>query len=203
MRLILDIETIALPIDPELLADKEAELREEYVQERTIEKHLAKWKSKYGLDIGCSEIVCIGMKEVDGAAAALYGPSEKDLVKDLFDMLELSGVSNTIIGFNIKKFDLRNIMRVAYQAGLGLDMKLHRQHIIDLQEWCQWYGMSGSLASIAKKLGLPQKAGKGSEVEGLYALDKLDRGTRVADYCKQDLVVEEALYKYFFGMLGL
>lgn len=195
--LIIDIETIAKPVPQEVLDEQRKVLAEEYKKEETIEKHLQDFKERYKFLPGGAEIICVGIMDFQSRVSkVIYDPTKPTswIIDETVLELDLYP-GHKFCGFNIKGFDLPVLLEHMQRFDTFLDQRKGRYDIIDLYEWAKFAGFGGSLNKVCKMFGLETKSASGDQVAFMYEQDKSDGGRRVAEYNRQDLEVEAALYR--------
>lgn len=116
--------------------------------------------------------------------------------------MEKTGINNlsTIVGHNIKEFDLRFLFQRAIINGVKPTFPLRTgsryggEFVFDtMTEWAGW-GNRISLANLCKALDIPVKTG---DITGATVWDAVKAGRihDVAEYCMADVVATREVYK--------
>jgi predicted PolB exonuclease-like 3'-5' exonuclease len=204
MKVIIDIETIAQPIEAIRPLMPEFTAPANYKDPEKIAANLAEQKAKWiegaALSAMTGRVAIIGLKEVWGnnecniqAAHDLEG--EKNLIEYFWNLVG----EGPLVGWNIKGFDLPFLIQRSWIHGLKVKEGvwngkwLSNDYSIDLMErWsCGNSKQMASLGAVSKACGLGEKIGTGAEFGRLWETDVM----AAIDYCRQDLELTHNLAK--------
>lgn len=203
--LVIDCETLPRPIPPGIYKDKMEKLKDRFTTPSVIEKNAKEWAEESAFfQPGLSQVIAIGACDPDSGNVEVFCDENEQKVLNLFATYYIDFVrrnanvfSNvSLVGFNIKGFDLPQMM--VNLGSLKPEYKLNRRRIIDLMD--EPFGRSTNKYSLNYYLeifGLPLKEGSGKDVLKNWELDKADKGTRVADYCRSDTYKTAALFNRY------
>lgn len=202
MDIVFDIETIPRAIPESFLLKKKQKLEEEYAKPETVEKHLEDWKAnKWCFQPGASQPICIGLYPDKGPLAVFANTDETRLAADLLEWFwELARVhghtGHKLVGFNIKKFDLPQLMFSVAKLGKKLPVTFGKWDYIDLMKEPYGYDTGPySLAYYAEMFGLEGKLMDGGQVTEVWDNGKgIDK---IKAYCGQDVMITHALFEKF------
>ncbi len=206
--IVLDIETTPTEVPEDYIAAKEAELREEYQREDTIQKYLAKAKDKWKFEIGGSNPICIGMINLrENTKWVLQSTDTALLLTSFLDKLSTwSSYSPTtlkLVGFNLLGFDIPQLHSALCRYNINPPVlgtvsafPLRDTQILDLMYKPFGYQFTKrSLNYYLRAFGIPLKEGDGSLVQAMWEEDLKDNGARVSTYCMQDVERTAQLYR--------
>lgn len=201
--IVVDLETAGLPNAADFLepVQPDGRLVDKAKIAADIEAKTRAREEKLALDWNVGRIVALGWWiEKDGTTAGVC----RDDQDESLAMAEFWGLANhrTIVGFNIKGFDLRFLVQRSRYLGVPhpqLDFsKYNRKGISDLyldltfgdghyDNGC----MKRSLKMFAKRFGIPVNGQiDGKDIPALVAAGEWDK---VADHCKADVELTVAL----------
>lgn len=208
-----DIETS--PESPERLAlvEPEFEAPANYTDPVKIAAAKAKardkWLADSALDPMTGRVIAIGSMD-DTAIVCDHGDNrEADIIGNFFRVYERHASSGSrLIGFNIHGFDLPFIVKRAMILGVPVPPQLRPNGqsrfywpvtFVDLQQvWgCGELRPHGSLAVLARLMGLGEKTGSGADFARLYA-DPDTRG-QALEYLRNDLAITAKLADRLLG----
>jgi len=155
------------------------------------------YKEKTGLDSAFAKIVCISCAyERNGEirTKSFADKSERDLLFNFAEML--SEIRYTLVGHNVKRFDLPFIVQRMWRYGLNIptalklyDKKPWEMNVIDTKEifTLNNFAASVSLHQMCHVLGVPTpKDGiDGSMVGDAYHEGRLNE---IVEYCEKDVI---------------
>ncbi|MEI8290259.1 MAG: hypothetical protein WCH99_12380 [Verrucomicrobiota bacterium] len=112
--------------------------------------------------------------------AIIVGDDEAAILREFWALVRAeAGRLNTLIGFNSNQFDLPFLFRRSWKHGVQIPFGLRRgrywgDQVVDIRDnWQLGDRMAkGSLAAIAKHLGLGEKSGSGKDFAALLASDR-------------------------------
>lgn len=212
-KLLFDIETGPLTVE-EIRANSPPFKRENVklgnrTNEKVIEQFLEEEEASYwkevvdraALEPVASRVLVICYRNQDGRTRFSEG-SEREILKEFWDRASSAmRKGGSLIGFNIKNFDVPYLVRRSWVVG-ELDLppnvyakgKWLSEVFIDLREMWQcgvWENKfcRGDLGYFGKLFGGPGKTGDGKDFAGLY---EKDREAAIA-YCECDLDNIEAM----------
>lgn len=194
--IIFDIETVEREVPLSIAEAKRKSLRNRFVKEEVIQKNFDEWKAEsWKFQPGGSRPIAIGVHSTrTNISEVETGESEDELAAFFCDKI-LQNEGAKLVGFNIKKFDLPQLLVSASKMGICTRLNLGRYDIIDLMK--EPYGHDVGMYSLdyyATIFGLPTHEEDGSMVAGMWEQDKKDGGTRVKDYCLKDVQLTKALF---------
>lgn len=203
-KIVIDIETIATPVQDWFIEAKKKELQEEYKKDETVQKHLDEAVKGWWKQWGGSRPICIAMENLSNNEVWCEANDDSEqLVSDwIVKVAEWSPYMSPVsfVGFNVVGFDLLNLhLQIAKRRHQEKLFKLGRYSCIDLAD--QPYGWKTdrkgkTLDYYARAFGLEGKEGvTGDMVAKLWAMDLEDGGKRVKDYCLSDCMLTSALYR--------
>lgn len=191
-HIIVDIETLPLPVPPDAIAEKRLELMEQYKKDETIESHLQAWIQKFRFKPEGAQPVAIALSSVVRGKATepegIQTDNENEIAKFFVDYLN-EEPQPKLVGYNILGFDLPVLCRVLFNSGLELNQKVTKWGRIDLMREPFGYGFdnSGGFKRMCKMYGVELCGVTGDEVENLWAKDQAEGTQRVLEYCKDDV----------------
>lgn len=197
--IIFDIETVVRDVPPNIAEAKMKSLRNRFVKEEVIQKNFDEWKSDtWMFQPGGSKPIALGVYVESERAAPFYeswaSDDELELAMHFLAAIDSFPLAK-LVGFNIKKFDLPQLMVSIAKASIFPPSRFGRYDIIDLMK--EPYGYDVGMFSLdyyATIFGLPTHEEDGSMVASMWAEDKKDGGTRVKDYCLKDVQLTKALF---------
>jgi hypothetical protein len=199
--IIFDIETVVREIPPAIAEAKMKKLRNRFVKEDVIQENFEEWKSDtWAFQPGGSKPIAIGVgiEGVDGVLfEAMASDDEVELATWFLKILKTFPL-HKLVGFNVKKFDLPQLMVSMAKANVAINQRYGRYDVIDLMK--EPYGHDVGMFSLdyyATIFGLPTHEEDGSMVAGMWEEDKKDGGTRVKDYCLKDVQLTKSLFDVF------
>lgn len=207
IKIVIDIETIPTEIDQAWLEEKREKIVRSYKTENTIMKHLEEAADSWKWELGGTQIVCVGIKNLNtGETKTLTCSDEKLLLETLYfavrDWTKRLGDGThyerkplQLIGFNIQSFDLPHL-HVAYaRHGLPAPFKLYKHSVTDLINWPYGHQLGRrSLNYYLRAFGVEGKTGNGADVERLWREDQEKGTNQVVEYCKADVEKTAELY---------
>lgn len=210
--LAIDIETLERPIPEYLLTEKQEYYQKKaegrYKKPEVIEAHattdLEAWKANWKFTRRGAQVLCVGVAEIDhdgvcwDSIGAVVDSDEAELCRmtyelltelrpqkivtyngfrfDLPILLTMFARHNRIMPGSLGKWDYIDLMKAGFEAFASESMKL--------DDMAELYGVEvpGDAFPVP---GFPNP--DGSQVAAMWEQDKLDNGTRVKNYCLQDV----------------
>ena len=221
-QIIFDIETGPLPKDeiidamPSFNPDevKVGNLKDEEKIKAKLadaeQKHREAFFNEAALNPTTGRVLCVGVRirswdDPSGPAeeTRIIGDkdeSEAEILGEFWDLAVTTGVTNELIGFRCKAFDLPFMFKRSWKLGVIPPNHLRNgrywiQKIIDLYEIWSFddYRAKGSLDSIAKFLGIPGKTGSGADFARLW----LENREAAIAYAIRDVDITTQIYDRF------
>lgn len=198
--LIIDIETSAKPTDqlnmPEFEASKV--LKDPEKIKVDIENKLKEWIDQCALFADRGRVLVIGVLGSDSKSEMIEG-DEKEILINFWTIW--SGETCSIVGHNIKSFDMPFLMRRSWLNGVKvpsgvMEGRYMSRRVLDTMDaWaCGVYNERISLDNLSKAFGLNGKNGHGKEFASKY-LSGEDGKKEALEYLKNDLKLTEAVAK--------
>lgn len=162
------------------------------------------WLDDAALNPLTAQILVIGVLQ-DGVVTFLAG-DEKTILAQFWRMAEdILAVSGSLVGFNIKQFDLPLLIKASWRHGVHVSSLIRtrwhgrvyfNENIIDLRDEWQLGDRQahGSLDSISRLIGGPGKSGHGKNFATLYQSDQ----AAALKYLSDDLRETERVHKRMF-----
>lgn len=197
-HIVFDIETVAHQACLDDLALKQMaadKIKDRYVQEKTIEKHLAEIGSDYALNPGTAQVCCIV------AVAGEYSftdamQDEAQLLRDFAGWIGDIDAAPTLVGFNIRGFDLPVLAAAYIRNGITLPSQIARA-LTDRRWTIDYYDIfKTGLQRFCQALGLEPLAGTGAQVQGWY-----DAGdfAAILRHCQDDVRLVREVHERVHG----
>lgn len=200
--IIFDVETVVRDIPQNIADAKMKNLRGRFVKEEVIQKNFEEWKNDtWAFQPGGSRPIAVGVCIETMGSDTLFDVKASDdeggLARWFGEILKANPL-HKLVGFNIKKFDLPQLVVSMAKANILINQRFGRYDVIDLMKepWGHDCGFF-SLEYYATMFGLPVHEGDGSMVAGWWEEDKKDGGTRVKDYCLQDVQLTKHVFDKF------
>lgn len=162
-----------------------------------------KWR-KTALDGSRGEIICISFAVNDEPALSYHrnlDGSEGDLLRQVYNAWMALGIDHlsTIVGHNIRDFDLRFLFQRSVICGVEPCIPLRTESrysdfVYDtMLSWAGW-GNRISLKNLCAALNIPVKEG---DIDGATVWDAVLAGRyeEVGDYCRMDVEATRQVYK--------
>ena len=162
------------------------------------------WK-KTALDGSQGEIICIGFAVDDAepkTASRRLGESEANMLHTFYQLVlneEVNHIS-TVVGHNVKDFDLRFLYQRSVINGVRPTFPLRTEaryggdFVFDtMLSWAGW-GNRISLKRLCAALGIPAKEG---DIDGSKIWDYVQAGRydEICEYCMSDVSATREVYK--------
>jgi DNA polymerase elongation subunit (family B) len=209
-----DIETGPLPLDQIVIPPfdpaqvKTGNTRNpDLIAERiraAEETHVADFIRNAALDPLNGRVLCIGIA-IDEASPYIIdgGGNEEELLAEFWDLITSSDRAPSMVGFNVKAFDLPFLVRRSWKYRGAIPHWLRQGRywsnaVIDLREVWQLGDnrAHGSLASICRHLGLGEKAGSGADFGKLWTTDN----AAAREYAVQDIRLTRDMANVLLGL---
>jgi len=189
-------ELVIPPFDPsqvKLGNVKNPDLIAEKIQ-KAEENHAADYIKNAALDALSGQVLCIGYRIEHDQPAVLCSDADGEaaMLRQFWALLKPTNDSRypRMVGFNVKPFDLPFLFKRSWKHRIVPPYWLRNGRywhdgIVDLREVWQ-LGDSrahGSLAAIARHLGLGEKAGNGAHFHELWQTDR----QAAIHYCLRDV----------------
>jgi predicted PolB exonuclease-like 3'-5' exonuclease len=196
MKVILDIETIAQPIEvirplmPEFTPP--ANYKDPEKIAANLAEQQAKWIEGAALSAMTGRIAILGIKEVWGSNNTQIHVAESlEDERSILAMFWAAIAEGPVIGWNLKGFDIPFIIQRSWIHGLRVKESvwngkwLSNDFSIDLMErWCCGNGkQTAGLGAVSKACGVGEKTGTGAEFGKLWEIDR----QKAIEYCRHDL----------------
>ena len=197
MKVVLDIETVAAPIN-----EWAALVGLDIVQVESDFANFEKDYQKSVFDGTFSRIVCIGVLILQDDSASLnaiawYGDDEKAILKAFWDFMGKQR-PDQVITHNGLNFDLPFIRKrsMIHQVKPTVEINLAKfqaRSVFDtMAVWTNWDFRGGiKLDVLARALQVETKSGSGEQVGEMWASRKWKE---IAEYCLKDVYVTYACY---------
>lgn len=200
--IVFDIETGPLP-DAELMPlmpefEAPGNIKDPAKIAAAIEAKKKDWIENAALDAVTGRVLAIGLM-IDEAFVIISEPAtEAEMLYEFWDAIKSNGDIHNLVGFNCFLFDLPFLMKRSWKLGVPIPAGIRwgrrwNERIIDLREvWqCGDRQAHGSLAVIAKHLGVGEKTGSGAEFAKLWSEDR----AKAEAYLKNDLALTSAIFR--------
>lgn len=161
-----------------------------------------KSKKKAGLHAIISQAVCIGMH--DGIASSCIAVDEFDTEQAVLEWF--SGVlrehnNSSLVGFNIKNFDIPFLQLRAMKYDIKLDFPdIRSNRIIDIYQAIggKWQTdiSACSLSELSWFLYDKCKATNGNEIQGMWDAGDIEG---IREHCLEDVEITNRIYQDFKG----
>lgn len=163
-----------------------------------------KWR-KTALNGSLGEIICIGYAIEDEQPQSIHrqlGAPEAELLQHFYENMVAEGVTpiHTIVGHNVKDFDLRFLFQRSVINKVKPSIELHTgsrysgDYVYDtMLSWAGW-GNRISLSNLCAALCIPVKE---NGITGATVWDAVNEGRieEVGEYCRQDVEATRAVYR--------
>ncbi len=197
--IIFDVETIVREIPQNIAEAKMKSLRSRFVKEEVIQRNFEEWKTDtWVFQPGGSQPIAVGVCIETTGIDPLYdvktSDDEVELARWFGEILKANPL-HKLVGFNVKKFDLPQLIVSIAKANVALNQRFGRYDIIDLMK--EPYGHDVGMFSLeyyATMFGLPVHDGDGSMVAKWWEEDRKDNGTRVKEYCMRDVHLTKQVF---------
>ncbi len=143
-----------------------------------VESARKDWISNAALDAFTGRVLAIGIRTQDKTTIK-DGDDERSLINWFWNTMSATTSTPTYVGFNICAFDLPFLLRRSWAKNIApphwiRSGRYFSNQFVDLRDtWsCGDRCAPGSLDSIARFFGLPQKLGSGANFANLYAENK-------------------------------
>lgn len=196
--LVFDLETIVRPIPESIKSDLESKIKAKYKTEEVVAKHLEGIEEDWKWMPGAQKPICACFYDFNlDTYSGLQSDNEVEIAEFFLDQFgELPYTK--LVGFNIKKFDIPNLIVSLSKTTRSLDHRLGRYDFIDLMKEPHGYDVGMySLSYYASIFGLQSKSGTGGDVEEMYRLDRGNGTTQVKDYCLGDVRITKELFEIY------
>lgn len=195
--IVLDIETVAIPVPSATIADWRAELSEEFKKDETIAAKLAARidKAKFDFD-GCRPVAIAARVLCSDGKEVLFSQSGRES-QSLVDSFLLFASAFThgptrISGYNIKRFDLPILAPYFAGSVCAALPPFGRYDVIDLMDYVAGFGRFVSLERACNAYRIETSESDGSMVAGWYADGQL---AKIESYCVEDVTATRRLYR--------
>ena len=163
-----------------------------------------KSKKKAGLHAIISQVVAIGIQDGDDTwcPMAAGGSKENELLEAFAEYLNKHKKNSTIVGFNIKNFDIPFLQMRAMLYGINLDFPDRRSpRIVDIYEVLggKWQTdiSACSLSELSWFLYGKGKATNGNEIQGMWDAGNTEG---IRQHCLEDVEITNRIYQDFKGV---
>lgn len=193
--IIFDIETVKRPLSDRIRADIVRKLERKNLKTKTIEQQLAELEEKRQFMPGQSQIVAIGFYNYSNDKTDYYFSENENEIANLVSsyLATFFNEMTKLVGFNIKGFDLQQLMILLSKS--QIEKRFDRYSFVDLMnDPFGYYTDKFSLEYYSAIFGLSPKKEGGDDIQGLIDLDKKDNGSRLRDYCLNDVKITKELF---------
>jgi hypothetical protein len=204
LHIIFDIETVpALSCrnDEALALIQRRRLESKYKKPETIESHMADFVRGMSLEPGLAQVCAISAKCFDTSlAVSIATDDEEGLLIDFRAWLALADEnrSATLVGFNIRKFDIPVLVAAYMRRGLHIPPVLTRA-LLEPYRWTIDYCAlfpGAALQRFSQALGLEPLAVSGADVAELFEEHDFDAISR---HCWDDVRMIEMIHERVHG----
>ena len=204
--IIFDIETgpesdeVLALMEPEFTAP--ANYKDPFKIAEKVEEQREAWRSKAALCATTGRVLAIGIADKEGVELLSVNDepddivTEKDIIKEFWQIACPHGKWQCLIGFNSNRFDIPFLVRRSYKlrisvpSGVTNGRYLNGRFIDLIEAWKVGdYQASISLDRLAKHLGCGAKNGSGADFAELL---KTDRESAL-EYLKNDIRMTQAV----------